>query len=97
MAQATLRQIPALIAARKPFKGNSMWADGFEKGFAFGSTGRLSTDEADRFWADHKAIVYIVYSYGTPIAWVLDDGTTYKVAQKFSVTTSRHQGTLSAL
>lgn len=34
--------------------------------------------------------VYVVYSYGTPIAWHTLDGW-YTVEQKFSVTTSKHQ------
>ena len=35
--------------------------------------------------------VYVVYSYGTPIAWHTDARGWYVVAQKFSVTTSKHQ------
>ena len=34
--------------------------------------------------------VYVVYSYGTPIAWHTSEGW-YVVEQKFSVTTSKHQ------
>lgn len=60
--------------------------------------GRLNDDEANRFMIDHLAgIAYVVWSYGTPIAWVRDDGTVYRVSQRFSVTTSRHQSTLYLL
>jgi hypothetical protein len=103
MAQATLRQIPALIAERKSFRGNSMPAvaidrnDGFRGHIGIGTAGRLGTEEARKFYAEADRIVYLVKSYDTPIAWVLDDGTTYKVGQKFSVTTSRHQGKLYTL
>lgn len=104
MAQATLRQIPSLIAARKPFKGNSMTGEVIDRtdfansvGVLFSDAGRLNFDEGNRFRADFAHIVYVVRSYATPIAWVLDDGTTYKVGQKFSVTTSKHQGKLYSL
>lgn len=45
-------------------------------------------------------VVYVVWSYNTPIAWVLDDVTTGEVVippVKYSVTTSKHQGALYAL
>ena len=37
-------------------------------------------------------IAFVVYSYATPIAWVRTDGEVYNVRQRFSVTTSKHQG-----
>jgi hypothetical protein len=57
----------------------------------------LNHDEAARWYADRPNITYAVYSYNTPIAWVTQDGTVHKVAQKFSVTTSKHQGKLYLL
>lgn len=60
--------------------------------------GALNSEESNRFMVDFLAgIAYVVWSYETPIAWVLTDGTVYRVAQKFSTTTSRHQGTLYML
>lgn len=35
--------------------------------------------------------VYVVYSYGTPIAWVTTDGMAAVPDLKYSVTTSKHQ------
>jgi hypothetical protein len=96
MAQATLREIPALIAARKDFKGNSMSAT-HQVFTGLWWAGRLTGDDLDRWNADGHNIEYAVYSYNTPIAWVLKDGSTYRVAQKFSVTTSKHQGKLYTL
>lgn len=58
------------------------------------SPGRLSGDDREQFHADRDSIVYVVWSYATPIAWKRSDGTWHKVAQKFSVTTSKHQGNL---
>ena len=40
---------------------------------------------------------YYVVSYKTPIAWVRNDGKIHRVNQKFSATTSRHQGMLYIL
>lgn len=67
---------------------------------------RLDDDEAAmlRQWAfmahsnpDAKGF-FVVKSYATPIAWaiVYNDGQVerYKVQQRFSVTTSKHQGRL---
>ena len=45
-----------------------------------------------------RARVFVVYSYATPIAFSYDDvngkRVDYYVKQKFSVTTSKHQGRL---
>lgn len=58
-------------------------------------SGRLNDEERRRFVSDcHAGIAFLVVSYATPIAWVLHDGTEYKVQQRFSVTTSRHAGSL---
>lgn len=55
-------------------------------------SGRLSGVDLDKFREDMAGIVYVVWSYATPIAWVHEDGSVYRVKQKFSVTTSQHQG-----
>ena len=57
--------------------------------------GRLTGDDLERFNRDYlTGFSYIVTSYATPIAWVTDTGEIYRVGQKFSVTTSKHQGML---
>lgn len=60
------------------------------------NTGRLDGEDYDMFYECNNlntgGLWYVVYSYGTPIAW--QDCTTdewYLVKQKFSVTTSKHQ------
>ena len=55
--------------------------------------GWLLGKDKEQFIADSSRIRYIVYSYFTPIAWYAR-GKWYKVKQKFSVTTSKHQGQL---
>jgi hypothetical protein len=61
-------------------------------------SGLLSGDDLDQFYLDMGHIDYVVMSYSTPIAWhwTAEDGSTgwHKVAQKFSSTTSKHQGNL---
>ena len=41
--------------------------------------------------ADADSIDYVVWSYGTPIAWHHEDGWTMP-EKRYSVTTSKHQG-----
>ncbi len=64
--------------------------------YGFFEAGYLRGADLDRFEADRDRITYIVRSYLTPIAWVTEDGTVHNVAQKFSVTTSRHQSEVRA-
>lgn len=57
-------------------------------------SGRLGGADLEIFNADCDQIDYVVTSYATPIAWHSAATGWYKVEQKFSVTTSRHQGNL---
>lgn len=59
--------------------------------------GRLQGADLEAFNRDNGSITYVVWSYATPIAWVTDDSRVHKVAQRFSVTTSKHQGKLYLL
>ncbi|MET8983271.1 hypothetical protein ABZX85_47675 [Streptomyces sp. NPDC004539] len=61
--------------------------------------GLLPQEWADRYRSDAVAgrIRYQVFSYSTPIAWVLDDGTVVVPHVRYSITTSGHQGLLYAL
>ena len=74
-----------------PFKTSGA-LNGHENWF---DSGRLTGDELERYFdAVDAGFRYVVTSYDTPIAWVTNDGEVYTVARKFSVTTSKHQGTL---
>lgn len=58
-------------------------------------SGYLSGADLDRFRDDKHLITYVVFSYRTPIAWYMGSmGEWHIVQQKFSPTTSRHQGNL---
>lgn len=92
-------QVPEMIASRTPFKistGN-LRGEAMPEGTRYIYAGWLNEAEAARLYADTRRIRYVIFSYQTPIAWVLDDGSTYRVSQRFSMTTSHHQGRLYTL
>jgi len=76
------------IFNRQPFKANSMAGIYFQEG-KYLHTGRLQSDVV-ALLKDHKPD-FIVYSYGTPIAWHHANGWEIP-AIRYSVTTSKHQG-----
>ena len=84
------REVSTLIASRTPFQTYGALRGGANEG----NTGQLNPDERNRFYEDANHIDYVVYSYATPIAWHSTSRGWHKVAQKFSVTTSKHQGKL---
>jgi hypothetical protein len=53
--------------------------------------GRLHPDHAAMLLEEGPEIEYVVFSYTTPIAWVLTDGKPVVVDQYFSNTTSTLQ------
>jgi hypothetical protein len=96
-ATLNYRQIPDAVAARQPFQGNSMSAERVAPGryvrfgFLSQADAKLLDQAADD--AKHKGeTLYVVYSYGTPIAWGLDGRDLYVPEVRYSVTSGRHQG-----
>lgn len=81
---------------RESFKTHgSLRGEAFPNGTNHVFSGMLDHSERMVLKADEKAgIDYVVYSYSTPIAWhVMGSGKCWhEVDQKFSVTTSKHQG-----
>jgi hypothetical protein len=55
-----------------------------------GSSGRLPSADREEFHRARKRA--IIYSYATPIAWEPEGGRWTVPDEKYSVTTSRHQG-----
>jgi len=77
------------IQALKPFKASALWA--CKETSPVHSTGYLSREECRAYYdAAHAGILYTIYSYNTPIAWLTNAGW-YRVSQRFSRTTSCHQ------
>lgn len=85
-----LRDIPDKIAQLESFDGNSM------SGYFF-SDGAYGIQPGRGNESPPNGSIYIVWSYGTPIAWIDQVGRAYRVPHKFSVTTSKHQSILHTL
>ena len=83
--RVTQRHAAGLIAQRQPFTAAALSGTLSNHG-----AGRLLDADAARWRLDRDRVLYVVYSYGTPIAWLTADGWQV-VEQRFSVTTSRHQ------
>lgn len=91
MAYTPLRNAHIYIQHRAEFRGNSLRGEWVPAGWAV-SPGMLDNAERNLLGGlDGRYPTYVVYSYGTPIAYS-QDGAWYVVNQKFSPTTSRHQG-----
>lgn len=84
------------LAAREPFNTYGALRATNERSYC---VGLLPEPWADRYRSDADAgrIVYQVFSYSTPIAWVLHDGTAVVPQVRYSRTTTGHQGLLYAL
>lgn len=77
------------IATRQEFQASAL-SGKFERFTP--QSGRLDPEEQAALakYAGGIGGLYVVYSYGTPIAWHSLEGW-YVVSQKFSQTTSKHQ------
>lgn len=83
------------IETRQPFRtSGALRGDDRATCTSSVQSGLLAGDDYIRFIQDSPQITYWVTSYNTPIYWVTTDGTAYRVKQKFSATTSKHQGAL---
>ena len=78
------------IATRQEFQASAL-SGRFERFTP--QSGRLDPEEQAALakWAGGIGGLYVVYSYGTPIAWRKYLAGWYVVSQKFSQTTSKHQ------
>jgi hypothetical protein len=97
------RDLPDTIARREDFQTYGALRGGWVEPSRYIYAGELRGYDAEVFSRDMYRIRYIVWSYSTPIAWWVADtddknmprvGHWHIVRQRFSVTTSRHQGTL---
>jgi hypothetical protein len=90
MKQLNQKDAIHYIATRQEFKASAL--SGEFKTYT-PSTGRLDSEESAKLALDFSRALdaYVVFSYGTPVAWFTAVGGWYVVSQKFSVTTSKHQ------
>ena len=87
----SLRNAPHYISSLIPFTGNSLRGEWYPAGWGI-PRGLLNDSERNLIdGLDGRYPTYVVFSYSTPIAYC-QDGAWYVVQQKFSVTTSKHQG-----
>lgn len=91
MANATRQQIEIHIQNREAYTAASSHA---EVRPSYVTQGRLNNEEYTDLHnaADEGTLSYLVYSYATPIAWVVN-GQPHVTEQRFSPTTSQHQYT----
>lgn len=75
------------------FKSGAMVATKLDGNLVHPHPGRLEGPTALRWHRElhQDRIDYVVWSYATPIAWRLKDGTWVAPLDKYSPTTSRHQ------
>lgn len=78
------------IATGQQFTASALSGSSFKKYTV--DAGRLNAEEYAKLnEATHgEEWVYVVFSYGTPIAWRTNEAW-YVVSQKFSITTNKHQ------
>lgn len=97
MLRLTTRSIRTAqaIRDREDFKTSGALRGESHDGY-YAYSGYLKETESNALREDchNKVVDYIVWSYSTPIAWHKTDGTWHVVDQKFSLTTSKHQGNL---
>jgi hypothetical protein len=91
------QQVRQEIRAFRNFRIASLSGRQYGQGNAIGvDPGRLAGDDLAAFRKAQDAMIYIIFSFGTPIAWEAQ-GRKHIVTQKFSVTTSGHQNIVRGL
>jgi hypothetical protein len=90
MKQLNQRDAIHYVMTRQEFKASAL--SGTYKDYT-PSEGRLNREEYEILESamNESRVAFVVFSYGTPIAWHTDARGWYVVSQKFSVTTSKHQ------
>lgn len=90
--RSSFDEYAAYLRERRPFKtGGALFAERRGAGGPAGYVGRLP----ERWRQSLEQAVYVVYSYGTPIAWVDTSGRWTQPDVHYSVTTTRHQSKIA--
>lgn len=90
-------EIPGLIAEMRPFLSEGKLPDGTRRWSAHSGPALTMGHLPRKYRASARSAVYVVYSYDTPIAWVLEvqhgtsDYTYFIPDVGYSVTTGQHQ------
>jgi hypothetical protein len=96
------RKVAELIRDRQPFQTYGALRAEAVDGLSVWDSGQLSGEDEEQFREDATYVRYVVYSYYTPIAWWAGTRADFEnmkpgwyiVKQRFSRTTSAHQGKL---
>lgn len=91
----TTRDIPAsTLASLTPFQtGGAL--EGRDSHGWWSGRGYLRGHALRAFSRDRDNMDYVIYSYGTPIAWHMKNGEWVRVINRFSPTTGKHQSALN--
>lgn len=94
MAGISQKHAKWAIANRMTFRAGALNAERFYRGSSTHEGAMDSGETYEQWRADCAAdrVTYVVRSYYTPIAWFTVDRGWIVPADKYSVTTSRHQG-----
>ena len=83
------------IAERMDFQGSNLRGErvgrALRRSFGTGRASRDTVDAMDAAW-NADTLDYVVYSYATPIAWHDTVSGWHVPSDRYSVSTSRHQG-----
>jgi hypothetical protein len=93
MIRTTIRDASYYIAKQTTFNASAMSADFFIVTDGMPQWGQLDGEDLDQLRHDletHK-ILYVVYSYATPIAWGPVGSPLYVPDAHYSATTTKHQ------
>ena len=89
MSYVSRAEAPDYFTHFKPFKGNSLTGQRWNRHLSLPYYTELSAEYREQFRKD--APMYVIFSYNTPIAWYGELGWVVPNV-KYSATTSRHQG-----
>lgn len=90
MSYSNYRQAEARIADLQDFRGNNWRGTTNKTDVFFGKLEGQSLEAFKDAWSA-GTLTYVVMSYSTPIAWVLEDGTKVVPDDSYSQTTTRQQ------
>jgi hypothetical protein len=89
------KKIEDAVTAGKDFKLSSMHGDSaWNSVYGYLPENWVEVYKSNRGDADNP-IVFTIFSYSTPIAWRLEDGTWIVPPVKYSVTTTGHQSAVT--
>ena len=90
MQYSSYRVIPNRIKRRQDFEGNTMRGQSFPSGCGYIPRGAFSQSPP-------VDAIYVIWSYSTPIAWVLANGDGYVTNETYGPTTGKHKSNASAV